>query len=70
MKYTYNLSHKAIVNLIVHFCDRHLYGTPVQHVVDMLHESILGSEQDVLLKLVEELAATGYFNINNGKIHT
>ena len=72
MKFTYNISHDALIGLIIHFSEnqKYNYGAPVHDVVKMLNENILGSEYDVLLKLVEEFAAARYFSISNGNIYT
>lgn len=71
MRYTYNISDKAIVSLIINMvCDKYPYGGPVEEVATMLTENILGSTHYHWIELIEDLARKGYFIINNGKIYT
>lgn len=70
MRYTYNISDEAIVELIKCYACKNPYSISVQECAAILKENILGSNYEELIKLIEDLAEIDYFKISDGIIYT
>lgn len=68
MRYTYKISDIAIIDMLKACYKKYDKDLPVSRAVSYLNEHILGSEKDILNKLIEDLAEIDYFCIRNGKI--